>query len=188
FTLSFWCNIPDNIQSDTLVVTNKTDHYVSTAKGITVKAFPGANGNCSLELSASDGETTPLTISRTFPTNTWIFVCIEYSLDTNLYLITNVNGSGSTYYDSIKIDSPESIALEEEYWGFNGNYGNKYYQDHSSRRSVISYDDIAVWNDSITSSEINDYLLKGTTAPALNTPIHYYSCDAAGVSITNETP
>ncbi len=187
FTLSFWCNIPANIKSDSLVVTNKTDHYVSTAKGITVKASPGENGNCSLELSASDGENDPLTVSRVLPADTWIFVCIEYSLNTNLYLITNVNGSGSTYYDTIQIDSPESIALEEEYWGFNGNYGNKYYKDHSSCRSVLLYDDIAVWNKSISDSEINTYLSKGTTALALNDPIQYYSCDAADVSITKET-
>ncbi|SQI22774.1 Uncharacterised protein [Salmonella enterica subsp. arizonae] len=170
------------------MVTNKTDHYASSAKGITVKAFPDTNGNCSLELSASDGITDPLTLSRIFPTNTWLFVCIEYSPDTNLYFITNVNGSGPTYYDTIKIDAPESIALEEEYWGFNGNYGNKYYKEHSSCRSVILYDDIAVWNKDINDREINSYLSKGTTALALNTPIHYYSCDAAGVSIINETP
>ncbi|EGX4304753.1 virulence protein SpvA [Salmonella enterica] len=187
FTLSFWCNIPANINSNSLVVTNKTDHYVSTAKGITVKASPGENGNCSLELSASDGENDPLTVSRVLPADTWIFVCIEYSLNTNLYLITNVNGSGSTHYDTIQIDSPESIALEEEYWGFNGNYGNKYYKDHSSCRSVLLYDDIAVWNKSISDSEINTYLSKGTTALALNDPIQYYSCDAADVSITKET-
>ncbi|EAN6722211.1 virulence protein SpvA [Salmonella enterica] len=188
FTLSFWCNIPDNIQSDTLVVTNKTDQYVLSPKGITVMAFPDANGKCRLELSASDGNKTPQTVSRTLPTNAWIFVCIEYSLDTNLYLITNVNGSGSTYYDTIKIDAPKNIALTEECWGFNGNCGNKYYKKYSDRCCVILYDDIAVWNDSIPSSELNNYLPKGTTAPALNTPIHYYSCDAAGVSITNETP
>ncbi|EBU3310606.1 virulence protein SpvA [Salmonella enterica] len=188
FTLSFWCNIPADIQSGSLVVTNKTDHYASSAKGITVKAFPDTNGNCSLELSASDGITAPLTVSRIFPTNTWLFVCIEYSADTNFYFITNVNGSGPTYYDTIKIDAPESIALEEEYWGFNGNYGNKYYKEHSSCRSVILYDDIAVWNKDINDREINSYLSKGTTALALNTPIHYYSCDAAGVSIINETP
>lgn len=187
FTLSFWCNIPANIKSNSLVVTNKTDHYVSTAKGITVKASPGENGNCSLELSASDGENDPLAVSRVLPADTWIFVCIEYSLNTNLYLITNVNGSGSTHYDTIQIDSPESIALEEEYWGFNGNYGNKYYKDHSSCRSVLLYDDIAVWNKSLSDSEINTYLSKGTTALALNDPIQYYSCDAADVSITKET-
>ncbi|EOM8340816.1 LamG-like jellyroll fold domain-containing protein [Salmonella enterica] len=102
-------------------------------------------------------------------------------------MITNVNGSGSTHYDTIQIDSPESIALEEEYWGFNGNYGNKYYKDHSSCRSVLLYDDIAVWNKSISDSEINTYLSKGTTALALNDPIQYYSCDAADVSITKET-
>ncbi|EBQ4836573.1 virulence protein SpvA [Salmonella enterica] len=187
FTLSFWCNIPANINSNSLVVTNKTDHYVSTAKGITVKASPGENGNCSLELSASDGENDPLTVSRVLPADTWIFVCIEYSLNTNLYLITNVNGSGSTHYDTIQIDSPESIALEEEYWGFNGNYGNKYYEDHSSCRSVLLYDDIAVWNKNLSDSEINTYLSKGTTALALNDPIQYYSCDAADVSITKET-
>lgn len=92
-------------------------------------AFPDANGKCRLELSASDGDKTPQTVSRTLPTNAWIFVCIEYSLDTNLYLITNVNGSGSTYYDSIKIDAPKNIALTEECWGFNGNCGNKYYKN-----------------------------------------------------------
>lgn len=188
FTLSFWCNIPADIPSGGLVVTNKTDHYVTTAKGITVKAFPEKDGNCSMELSASDGENTPLSVSRVFPTNTWIFVCIEYSTDTNLYFITNVNGSDSTYYDPIKIDSPESIALEEEYWGFNGNYGNKYYKEHSSSLSVILYDDIAVWNKDLSDTEINDYLSKGTTAPALNNPIQYYSCDAADISIKNETP
>ncbi|EKP2171101.1 virulence protein SpvA, partial [Salmonella enterica] len=188
FTLSFWCNIPANIKSNSLVVTNKTDHYVSTAKGITVKASPGENGNCSLELSASDGENDPLAVSRVLPADTWIFVCIEYSLNTNLYLITNVNGSGSTHYDTIQIDSPESIALEEEYWGFNGNYGNKYYKDHSSCRSVLLYDDIAVWNKSLSDSEINTYLSKGTTALALNDPIQYYSCDAADVSITKKIP
>jgi len=174
FTITFWCKIPADVPDQALVITNKTEHYARSSKGISL--FARHNGDdYQLELTASDGSKSPLTLPVNFTPDTWVFLAIRYGGSGKLYLRGSSDGATMNIMNSIDISSLGSIALPTDYWGFNGNKGSYYYSAYPERRAVINYDDITAWNRDLTDDEIEKFITSNMPAAGYSDMYHYYS-------------
>ncbi len=176
FTLTFWCKIPPDVNNQAIVITNKTDHYALSAKGISLFALHN-DDTYQLELTVSDGKVTPLTLTMDFTPNIWVFVSIRYGGSKKLYLRASTNGTTMNVINSIDFSTLGDIQLTTEYWGFNSNKGNSYYNSYPERRSVIDYDDITSWNRALSDNEIEKFITSNKPAAGYYGMYHYYALD-----------
>ncbi|WP_312454426.1 Tc toxin subunit A [Pseudescherichia sp.] len=178
FTITFWCKISHDVNDMAVVITNKTANYALSSKGITL--FARYDGSAyTLELTASDGSNDPLTLSVNFNPDVWIFLAIRYGGSDRLYFRGSTDGVSMNVVNSIDISSLDSIALSEDYWGFNGNKNNNYYNNYPERRSVIDYDDITSWNRDLSDSEIEKFITSNKPAAGYSGMYHYYALDGS---------
>ncbi|WP_312417181.1 Tc toxin subunit A, partial [Pseudescherichia sp.] len=194
FTLSFWCKIPADIPDQAIIVTNKTDKYARSSKGITL--FARHSGDAyQLELTASDGSNDPvaLTLNTHLIPDVWCFIALQYNnKDNNLYIRGSVDHATMQIKSSINISSLNSIVLASESWGFNGNKDNNYYNSYPERQTIIEYDDIASWDADLSDPTLENYIVSGLPASSLSGMVHYYTFDTVasqsqyGASYINE--
>jgi len=177
FTITFWCKIPADVPDQALIITNKTDHYALSSKGISLFARHN-DDDYQLELTASDGSKSPLTLPVNFTPDTWVFLAIRYGGDDRLYLCGSSDGATMNITNSIDISSLGNIALSADYWGFNGNKDEHYYNAYAERRAVISYDDITAWNRDLTDAEIEKFITSNKPAAGYSGMYHYYSLNS----------
>lgn len=176
FTLTFWCKIPPDVNDQAIIVTNKTDHYALSSKGISL--FARHDGDTyQLEFTVSDGKLTPLTLSINFTPDIWVFVSISYGGNKKLYLRASTNGTTMNVINSIDFSSLGNIQITTECWGFNSNKGNKYYNSYPERCSIIDYDDITSWTRELSDNEIEKFITSNKPAAGYSGMYHYYSLD-----------
>jgi len=174
FTITFWCKIPSVVPDQALIITNKTDRYALSSKGISLFARHN-DDDYQLELTASDGSQSPLTLPVNFMPDTWVFLAIRYGGSGKLYLRGSSDGATMNITKSIDISSLGNIALSADYWGFNGNKDSNYYNSYSERRAVINYDDITAWDRDLTDAEIEKFITSNKPAAGYYGMYHYYS-------------
>jgi len=180
FTIAFWCKIPSDVPDQAVIITNKTDKYALSSKGITL--FARHDGETySLEITISDGSNEPLSKTNTFKPDTWIYIAIEVDANNVMYLLGSNDGKTLDIYQTLNVEDVDPINLAQEYWGFNGNKGNHYYNAYPERRANIKYDDIAVWNSGLTYTTLSNYIISGKPASSLSDAIHYYTLDTFGI-------
>ena len=176
FTLAFWCKIPADVKNEAVVITNKTETWARSTKGITL--FVKRDGSSyTLELTASDGSNSPLTLTVNFNPGVWTFVAIRYSGSDKLDLCGSSDGETMNIINSIDLSSLGSIALSKDYWGFNGNKDNHYYNSYPERRSIIDYDDITSWDRGLRDDEIEKFITSNKPAAGYHGMYHYYALD-----------
>lgn len=174
FTITFWCKIPSVVPDQALIITNKTDRYALSSKGISLFARHN-DDDYQLELTASDGSQSPLTLPVNFMPDTWVFLAIRYGGSGKLYLRGSSDGATMNITKSIDISSLGNIALSADYWGVNGNKDSNYYNSYSERRAVINYDDITAWDRDLTDAEIEKFITSNKPAAGYYGMYHYYS-------------
>ncbi|WP_336854417.1 Tc toxin subunit A [Pseudescherichia vulneris] len=185
FTIAFWCKIPSDVPDQAVIITNKTDKYALSSKGITL--FARHDGETySLEITISDGSNEPLSKTNTFKPDTWIYIAIEVDANNVMYLLGSNDGKTLDIYQTLNVEDVDPINLAQEYWGFNGNKGNDYYNAYPEHRANIKYDDIAVWNSGLTYTTLSNYIISGKPASSLSDAIHYYTLDTFG-TVANQS-
>lgn len=177
FTLSFWCKIHLDAHDDALIFTNKTSNYAGSAAGITL-FLRITNGAYALELGISDGFNTPVLLTAPFTEmGNWTNIVVRYQPESKKLLLRFSTGNVCVYSNEVLYNSLNDTIRGTGYLGFNGNKDERYYNSYSARRSVIEYDDIALWNKFIGWSDLDHMLATGLPAGGRTDMAHYYPLD-----------
>ncbi|MFD3247911.1 Tc toxin subunit A [Rahnella aquatilis] len=180
FTLGFWCKVPTDVNDLAMVFTNKTDHYASSAAGVSLFVHT-AGGQYYLRGNISDG--TPAgELYYDFPfteAGKWSYFVFQQNAKNKIISVLFSRDEKIYSKNDCSFSHLENNTRGTNSLGFNGNKpDNAYYNSHTGRKSTLEYDDICIWDKILSYDDIEKIIESGLPAGGRNDMSHYYPLDS----------
>lgn len=155
YTLGTWIRFPEKITNDTPALLNSTI-YTDASKDVGIYIL--ANANNHFVIVVRDTNKTAKNPSKTlgFTPGSWLYLALSMDVTTKKMAFYTIDYA-TQKVDSATLDWSDlsgSIIPEGNSWSLNEDGSLNYYETFNTRKGIIQYDNLTVWNKVLTEDQI----------------------------------